>query len=500
MALFLSLQLHSADVIDEFQNEWHTFGIVDIQSNCALANTNTIVLHFTIDNSASMAEGCDDGNSKMKQVHQTLHNMLRFLVTVPKRIIISIDSFDNEIVNVVEFEALSEVNVDEIIREINTIQPAGATNIELALTNARTKLDAYIVDNPSHKIVHICLTDGCANKGETGCVALSALASEQYLNIYIGYGTDHDSLMLQTLGNKQFGDYYVITQMEFTKEVCGEITHNIVYSTLEHAYLEATNGELYDWRCNEWRARVYVSGIAGTNKKTIHIRTLTPDTVSVDLYGAMTWDDVVQCVDSTTPVPRLLNFDGDFTEPADFTKYMFRQRTQEKINQALRFNNARRCQNDLNQAMRYVTTDPIDAPDATIVSLKSELKAFFITMKEYMRFNQLETDVFMKELLDDLYVSYKTMGHSDGSMLCAGRQTSQGRQDINRPMQRQNACRNTSRTNTSRTNTSRTNTINTSFAEDTFVEDDAFIGHQFSQENSNVNDGMATVIRQVSSK
>ena len=489
MASFLSLQLHSADVIDEFQNEWHTFGIVDIQSNCALANTNTIVLHFTIDNSASMAEGCDDGNSKMKQVHQTLHNMLRFLVTVPKRIIISIDSCDNEIVNVVEFEALSTENVDEMIREINTIQPAGATNIELALTNARTKLDAYIVDNPSHKIVHICLTDGCANTGQTGCVALSALASEQYSNIYIGYGIDHDSMMLQTLGNKIFGDYYVITQMEFTKEVCGEITHNIVYSALEHAYLEVTNGELYDWRCNEWRTRVYVSGIAGTNKKTVHIRTLTPETVSVDLYGAMTWDEAVQCVDSTTPVPRLLNFDGDFTEPADFTKYMFRQRTQEKINQALRFNNARRCQNDLNQAMRYVATDSNDAPDATFTSLKSELKAFFITMKEYMRFNQLESDVFMKELLDDLYVSYKTLGQTAGSMLCAGRQTSQGRQDVNRPMQRQNACR----------NTSRTNTINTSFAEDA-VEDDAFSGHQFSQENSNINEGMATVIRQVSSK
>jgi len=492
----LLLQLHYADVIDEFQNEWHTFGIASVQSNCHLINTETIVLFFSIDNSASMQETCDDGTRKMEQVHQTLKNMLRFLVNIPRDIIIAIDSFDDEIISVIKFEVLSHVNFDAMIRQIDTIQPNGSTNIELALTNARTQLDAYQLANSSHKVVHICLTDGCANKGETNSVALSRLVSDQYANIYIGYGMEHDTRMLQALSAKNGGEYYVITQLELAKEVCGEITHNIVYAALENAHLEVTNGEAYDWRNNEWKAKVYVSGIAGQNKKTVHVRTLTPETILVELKGAISCGDEIQCVNIETPVPRLLDFNGEFTEPTDLTKYMFRQRTQEKLHQALRFNNARATHRILTQVTRYVASDTQDEDLDIFAALKLDIKTFFITMKEYMRFNQLEADVFMKELLDDLYISYKTLGQADGSMHCAGRQTAQGRQDSTRPtLQRQNA---------RMPQVGRTNTICTSFGQDERQdeqdEDYTFIGHEFSQDNSNVNEVMAQVIRAVSSR
>jgi AraC-like DNA-binding protein len=60
--------------------------------------------------------------------------------------------------------------------------------------------------------------------------------------------------------------------------------------------------------------------------------------------------------------------------------------------------------------------------------LKTELKNFMDEMKKYMTDNNLNDDGFMKNLCDDIYISYRTFDTKFGAMYNAARQSSQGAQ------------------------------------------------------------------------
>jgi hypothetical protein len=62
-------------------------------------------------------------------------------------------------------------------------------------------------------------------------------------------------------------------------------------------------------------------------------------------------------------------------------------------------------------------------PDHKIV-----LRDFFKEMKTYMQVNNLTDDEFMKNLCDDVYISYRTFGTRYGEMFTLARQSSQGAQ------------------------------------------------------------------------
>jgi hypothetical protein len=60
--------------------------------------------------------------------------------------------------------------------------------------------------------------------------------------------------------------------------------------------------------------------------------------------------------------------------------------------------------------------------------LKQTLYDFFHELKKYMKDNNLNEDKFLKNLCDDIYISYRTMGSQYGEMYTTSRQTSQGNQ------------------------------------------------------------------------
>jgi AraC-like DNA-binding protein len=62
--------------------------------------------------------------------------------------------------------------------------------------------------------------------------------------------------------------------------------------------------------------------------------------------------------------------------------------------------------------------------------LKIELKNFMDEMKKFMEDNNLNDDGIMKNLCDDIYISYRTFGTKFGAMYNAARQTSQGTQRL----------------------------------------------------------------------
>jgi AraC-like DNA-binding protein len=60
--------------------------------------------------------------------------------------------------------------------------------------------------------------------------------------------------------------------------------------------------------------------------------------------------------------------------------------------------------------------------------LKTELKNFMDEMKKYMTDNNINSDGFMKNLCDDIYISYRTFDTKFGAMYNTARQSSQGAQ------------------------------------------------------------------------
>ena len=61
---------------------------------------------------------------------------------------------------------------------------------------------------------------------------------------------------------------------------------------------------------------------------------------------------------------------------------------------------------------------------------KIKLRVFFNIMKKYMNDNGLVDDNFMNVLLDDIYITYRTIGTKYSSLYSTARQRSQGRQDV----------------------------------------------------------------------
>jgi hypothetical protein len=86
-------------------------------------------------------------------------------------------------------------------------------------------------------------------------------------------------------------------------------------------------------------------------------------------------------------------------------KYLYRQKTQE---------------------LSYKVKESKNRDDNKI--LKLEMNTFFKNMREYMKTNDLESDKFMKNLCDDICITYRTIGTHLGAMYNISRLTTQSRQ------------------------------------------------------------------------
>jgi hypothetical protein len=91
------------------------------------------------------------------------------------------------------------------------------------------------------------MTDGKAVNGEKNPTKLLNYVSDNFENIFVGFGTDHDYNMLEILSSKINDSYYYVDNIENTGLVYGEIIHSILYKSLSKIVLKIENGEIkYD--------------------------------------------------------------------------------------------------------------------------------------------------------------------------------------------------------------------------------------------------------------
>ena len=403
------LEFHTDEVREGTLNwEGENFGVLRLKLPKTKITTKPTLILFTIDATGSMNERRAN-ISKIEIVKQSFRNIIRYLSKQNAPIYITVHSFNDTITEVIDVIQIDDSNVNNAIEKIDAIQADGTTNIELALTNAINALKNYKECYPEYQLAHIFMTDGHATTGCTNIDTLNDIVSEcDYGHVFVGFGNDHNLSLLKRLSDNKRCYYQFINNFEDTSCVYGELMYPYLYPCIEKATLLIENGEIYNWKTNTWTVRLDEDVLVAESEKIYHIRKRMDADVIVDIYGidmvSETQED--KLLEKVVELPHLLSMETNDIVKTDLTPYMFRQKTQELL---------------------FHCIQNVDERSSN----REELRKLFDHIREYMRTENKLEDAFMKQLCDDLHITYITMNSCEYGMATLSRFTSQGRQQTN---------------------------------------------------------------------
>jgi hypothetical protein len=423
------------------------FGILNLTAVSEPLSDRTQEFIFTVDCSGSMSDQCSDGRTKMQHIVHTIKNMILYFKENSINAFVTINTFDHKIYTVLKRCFITDENFSEIIKKVGQIMPRGSTNIEKALENSRETLLKIKTDFPDHNISHIFMTDGEATAGNGDPDYLLQIVDRSVTNAFIGFGIQHDSTLLNTLGSGENSAYYFVDKLENCGLVYGEILHTILYKLLSDVIVTIENGLIYDFKNNNWVSSLCVGQIASESNKIYHIASSNPDDCRVTFTGKKT-DDLTEVLFTVTTEQQEGNTEqqegnteqqegdpeqqeGNTEQQEDLTTHIYRQRTLQHLSNANGYLKRKNIINNNNNNDNYFSFERQNIPESfkeQEKGLKDDLISFITEMKQYMRDKGLTSDNFMKNLCDDVYICYKTLGTKFGAMYVTARQTSQGSQ------------------------------------------------------------------------
>ena len=397
-----------------------SFGILDMKAITSDETNDILEFIFIVDCSASMSDRCSDGRTKMRHITHTLKNMICFLNNHPNiKNYITVNAFDSMIYKIIERTTITLENLPDLLRKIDDIQPNGCTNIEYALINSVKNINEIKSLYPTHKISHIFMTDGEATDGTNNIDELKTHIIPDVSNIFIGFGIDHDSTLLNGISSVGESSYYFIDKLESSGLVYGEILHSIIYKLLTNVEITVKNGLIYDYKTNSWVNNLRICNIVSEANKIFNIASDNPEECKVEIQGTYESDLII-----IFPSTRIEN--------TELTKHLYRQRTLQLLYEVNEFLKKNRKPNitDLFSIISQTETETERELNDEKTQIKTKLLNFITEMKDYMIENHLVNDKILKNLCDDIYVCYRTFGTKYGNMFCSARQTSQGTQRI----------------------------------------------------------------------
>jgi len=400
------------------------FGILNLKAISSPLSEEEQEFIFMIDCSGSMSDECSDGRTKMQHIIHTLKNMiLYFRENSSIKVHITINAFDDKIHRVLERCSVTDDNFNSIIAKVDKILPRASTNIEIALKSINSTVTDIREKFSSSNIVNIFMTDGDATSGNISHSYLANIVDTTITNAFIGFGISHDSALLSNISNGQNSSYYFVDKLENSGLVYGEILHGIVYKLLTNVKISVQNGLVYNFKNNTWVESISVGEIVSEANKIYHIASSNPNECVICI-------EAKKISDSNN-----INVYVSQTQTQQLTNYIYRQRTLQHlyiVGDFLKRKNEKINNNNNSDSifkmrmLNYSTYDPLfDNEEKTI---RDNLRKFIEEMKIYMEENKLNDDKFMKNLCDDIYISYRTFGTKFATMYNNARQTSQGTQ------------------------------------------------------------------------
>ena len=390
------------------------FGIINFTAITSEEIYEEIDFLFVIDCSGSMSYACSDGISKMNHIIHTLKNIILFFHEHPNiNINITINAFDTTIYPIVSRTKVTDYNFNKIIYKIEKIVPRGSTNIEYALKKSSNIINNLLNEFPTNNINHIFMTDGEANEGSKDIALLQSILNPRVTNTFIGFGIDHDASLLNAISSINKGAYHFIDKLDSAGLVYGEILHGILYKLITNSEIIIENGLVYDFKTNKWVNSLSIGDIASEANKIYNIISNVPNKCKVNIKGSV--GDLV------------VLFPSSLNETSDLTNQIYRQRTLQLLYEVNDFCNRKRTYDDSHDDnILYFEHENTFEHENNDLQIK--LTNFIQEIKKYITDNNLEEDKFLKNLCDDIYVCYRTIGTRFGTMFCTARQTSQGTQ------------------------------------------------------------------------
>ena len=418
MTLTSILEFHDATnplPFDVF-SDTSKFGKITLKVPEIDINPFTWDVKFSIDVSQSMDDVCKDGKTKIEHIKYTMTHILKTFVkyaeTTPNlRFNVCIHAFSDNNSELFDFIHLTAENLDYHLDKINEIIPDNATNLLLPITVTNEQMQLRENEFPNHKRLHILLTDGQDTSSNTNTTICAAVNST-YDFIVFGFGNDHDSKTLQSIAQKPRCDYGFIDEMERAGLVYGEYLHNVLYAAYENVTIQLQNASIYDWKTNQWSPSINIPNLASGLTKTYYVKTTTPDELTGTIYGTKLPEYTNGLLDHIELLPALLDGNTNEIQTTNLLHDMFRLKTMELLYEAN------------HQSNNYFEIDDDVSP------IKQQIRSFFNVLKTYMKDNDCLEEPLLKTLLDDLYVTYKTMGTRNFELYGSARQRSQGRQNV----------------------------------------------------------------------
>ena len=179
-----------------------------------------------IDTSGSMGD-----SHKLENVKRSLHFLLDFLGPDDK---ISIITFSDTAKTILSQIAVTATEKDNIRTRLSIINIENSTNLSAGIVQSR---DTLSVDTSNTKQGILLLTDGIANLGLTRPEDIQELVRNTIDKFNgtsissVGYGTDHNVELLQSISTIGGGSYYVVNNLEDVAAVFGDILGGLVSCT-----------------------------------------------------------------------------------------------------------------------------------------------------------------------------------------------------------------------------------------------------------------------------
>ena len=504
----------------------HHFGILRISAPKTPISTTPLAILLNIDGSSSMDEIGSGKLTKINHIKHTLKNMIYVLIdkiteTPNICIYISILLFTHDVTNLLQriktekqfgqrasvpssllttntegdlrspekfeqfkddFILLNHQSMHLILEEIDRIRPWGCTNIEISLKNAKTKINDLKTKNPNFRIAHIQLTDGQATAGKKHADELSSYVDTSYRNIFVGYGEEHDSHLLASLGEiYPTCDYRFIDNIERTGMVYGEIMYHLLYPHNDEPILiqMSPGTKIYNWKTNQWSSTLTIPPLSSDTEKVFQIIIDDLNISKEDVWADLYYTNNIQIpIETAITLPSLITlpikipgatYSEKYESPEEFgeklpinlTKYLLRQLTQECLylvryhelnNDDTMYSPPPPLIRSTNQVSSYPPPPPLIRSTnhvssyPTIDELKDKLSSNINLLlshrdeltQEVAKLPCQNTDddddvLFIQTLIDDLQTALTNLGSTQSFMYTAARQTSQGSQHTYSP-------------------------------------------------------------------
>lgn len=436
--------------IDPSSDSDAQFGILTYTFTQTPVTKKKVYITFTLDQSGSMAI-----ENRMLSTKVTMCNILRYIAKTHTdngvQVFVHIIGFDTHI-NILtpgDFVQITDQNLEKWCATVDReLYPRGETDIEQALNYAKTMISKTQSVYPENEYYHLFLTDGEITVGSNNIDVLRKSLNPTIGNIFIGFGKDHNAILLTRLAKScelsqpmseeeedsdaeyDYGVsrsnnnlYRVIETIENAPLVYSDIMFSIMYGAVKRGYIHVVNGQIYNSETSEWLTNISVGTLDAEKTATFYIRSSTPDMIECYLTGDTEYINrhSEKTIEYSAPVPILELDDGTLDRSnmiTDCTKDILTYKTMELLtaiqtrNVCIEYEVDKENKKEIKRKIRQLFSIVQSVRKQTV---GDDDKARIIA-KQY------------KTLEDDLFIAYKTLDSRLSTMFCAARVTSQIRQ------------------------------------------------------------------------